>query len=419
MRQLSAPLKIYVGSVMALGSGMFALSLLAQPLDFTARGLALTVAFAILIALAGAYPVPLSSKVKVNVVSAPLFAAVLLLHPALAALAAIVGVIASEAALRRPWLYLVFNTATASLYTAAAGLALWTLGPEPGAFFSTARGVSGATLAAIMIFAVNRAAVAGAAALETGKSPLWRWKPDWRADVAQELALLSVGFGGAVATFVAPWALLLFVIPVVIVQRAFSRVVTLSARLEQQMEQLKAAEAQLVQSAKMASLGTLVASIGHQVNNPIFAIRGRAELLLEGADKHLKTEKARQHVEVIRGMADRIARVVRCLLTPSRPSEDGVACTDVNDALEHAVTLLDSRISASRVRVTREYDERLPLVPGDAVEIQEMLGNLLLNSCEAMPDGGELRLATRTVDSSVIVEVADTGVGIPEDNLAR
>ncbi|MDO8473538.1 MAG: HAMP domain-containing sensor histidine kinase, partial [Dehalococcoidia bacterium] len=118
-------------------------------------------------------------------------------------------------------------------------------------------------------------------------------------------------------------------------------------------------------------------------------------------------------------MADRVARIVRCLLTSTRPSEDGKASTDVNDALETMLLLLDSKLSASRVHVVRNYHDNLPLVPGDSIEIQELFGNLISNACDAMPEGGYLRLTTTVENQSVVAEVSDTGTGITEADMAK
>ncbi len=118
-------------------------------------------------------------------------------------------------------------------------------------------------------------------------------------------------------------------------------------------------------------------------------------------------------------MADRVNKIVRSLLTSSRPSEDGTKCTAINEALDSVLILLGANLKKSRIRVVRGYRKRLPLVRGDSTEIQEIFMNLALNSYDTMPDGGELRLAARTNGSFVDIEIADTGQGITPDNLSK
>ncbi|MBI2853398.1 MAG: HAMP domain-containing histidine kinase [Chloroflexi bacterium] len=417
MNRPNGRLQLYVCVVLALGLGMLALGFLQLP-AISVRAIGLAACLALLIALAGAYPIPLSPKVKANVVTAPLFAAVVLLQPVVAMATAVVGVTASEIMLRRRPHNVLFNGAAAAIYAGAAAFAYVDINPS-GRFFTWPYGIGGALAAAATVYLMNRAIVVIAAGVESGKSPFWLWRKGWKRDLAQEVALSSLGYAGALSVYVAPWSLVFLVAPVVVIYKAFAKVTALSCELENQMVQLKAAEAQLVQAAKMASLGTLTAGIGHQINNPIFVIKGRAELLLEGADRHIKSDKARQHVEVIREMADRVSRIVRCLLTSSKPSEDGSSYTDANDALESMLLLLESKVSKSRVVVNKDYQQPSPKVPGDPVEIQEMLGNLISNACDAMPGGGQLLLATRCAGRDVVIEVSDTGAGISETDLSR
>lgn len=418
MKRLSTPLRNYVIAVSALGLILLGVAFFAAPLQATPLTLSLTVALAALIGLAGVYPIPLSQKIKANVATAPAFVAVLLLSPALAIAAAVTGVIASELVQKRKLPFVVFNSAVAALYVGTASLAYSALHSEQG-FFSWPTGVPAAVAAVALMYTVNRAAVAEAVAIQLHKSAFRIWLSEFKQDAFQELALVSLGFAGAIAVNQFTWAIIPLALPVFFVYKTMSKVVALSTKLEAQMTELRNTQAQLVQAAKMASLGTLTAGLGHQINNPIFVIRGRTELLLEGADRHIKTDKARQHIEVIHEMSDRVARIVRCLLTSTRPTEDGAASTNVNDALETMVSLLDSKLSSSRVHVVRNYSNSLPMVPGDSIEIQELFGNLISNACDAMPEGGYLRLTTRTEGQTVVTEVSDTGTGISEADVAK
>lgn len=180
------------------------------------------------------------------------------------------------------------------------------------------------------------------------------------------------------------------------------------------MEQLKTTQAILIQAEKLASLGIMATGASHQINNPVFVMKGRAEMLLAGADRYLCSDKARKHVESIRDMSDRVSSIIGCMLAQSEPTEDGSPCTDVNEALERMLTLLESKVTKASVQVIRDYQEDLPLVSGEPVQVQEVFGNLISNACDAMPGGGTLRLKTRWSELEAVVEISDTGTGIPE-----
>ncbi|MBI2859069.1 MAG: hypothetical protein HYX90_08325, partial [Chloroflexi bacterium] len=132
MRRLSKPLKLHIGAITALGAAVLVLCVVVRPLGASTLTVPLAAAFAVLIGLAGVYPLPVSAKIKANVVTAPAFAAVLLLSPALAVLAAVAGVAASELIQKRRWPYVLFNTATAAMYAGGSALTYAFLNPAQG-----------------------------------------------------------------------------------------------------------------------------------------------------------------------------------------------------------------------------------------------------------------------------------------------
>ena len=286
------------------------------------------------------------------------------------------------------------------------------------AFFS-AYGILSAVSAAIAMYMVNSVAVSLAAGLQMHKNPLSIWAAGTRQSLVQEIALFSIGLASAMMAIQAPWAVILMLVPVVAIYYSFKRMTALNARVESQLEELRVTQAQLVESARMASIGTMVAGIAHQINNPMFVIRGRAETLVEDADEHLKTPSARRSVQVIYEMADRVSRIVNSLLPNSHVSEEGVAACDVNEVVRNTLLLLEPKLLKMRVEVGLELAEKLPLCLGDACEFQEVVINLVDNACNAMTQGGRLNIATSEVESGVCVRVADNGPGIAPENLKR
>lgn len=195
-----------------------------------------------------------------------------------------------------------------------------------------------------------------------------------------------------------------------------------NARLYQELrmslEELRRKEAQLIESAKLASVGTLAAGIAHEVNNPVFAISGRAELLLDQAKRHLKTQRAQEHVQVIYDMAMRVSSIVQDLLDFSR-EKDVLEEVDVNGALEDTLKLVAPHLRRSNVALVKEYSDELPLIPGVKNKLQQVFMNLILNARDAMPEGGTLRLSSYSVDGGVALDFSDSGVGMAPEVLER
>jgi signal transduction histidine kinase len=280
-------------------------------------------------------------------------------------------------------------------------------------------GILSAAAAAAVMYLVNSAAVSAAAGLQMHKNPIVIWLRGTQQAAVQELALLALGLASAMVVKEAPWAIILMLAPVAVIYYSFNHMAALNDRVEIQLQELKATQVQLVESARMASIGTMVAGIAHQINNPMFVIRGRAETLCEDADEHLKTPSARKAVQVIYEMADRVSRIVNSLMPTSQVSEEGIAYTDVNEVLRNTLLLLEPKLLKSSVEVSTALVEGLPPCKGDSCEIQEMLINLVDNACNAMPQGGKLMVTTRETDSGISIRVSDTGKGISPENLTK
>ena len=188
----------------------------------------------------------------------------------------------------------------------------------------------------------------------------------------------------------------------------------LAEELERNLKELKELQAQLVQSAKLASVGTLAAGVAHEINNPIFAIAGRAELLLKSSDKHLASEKAVTYVETMQEMSGRITQIVRQLLDYSRPTTDKVDVS-IEQAMDGAVGLLGSKLNAKRLEIERDFAVSPPILGVDN-QIQQVFVNLIGNAIDATSEWGEITLGSRVdEDGMVVAYVKDTGVGVSAD----
>ncbi|HEU0020598.1 MAG TPA: ATP-binding protein [Dehalococcoidia bacterium] len=189
----------------------------------------------------------------------------------------------------------------------------------------------------------------------------------------------------------------------------------LYAELRIQLAELKETQAQLVQSGKLASVGTLAAGIAHEINNPLFAISGMAELLLASPELHLRSEEATEYVRVISEMSERIAKVVQGLLVFSR-NDDVAVPVCLNDVVDDTLHLMEHKLRSGGINVVRRYYPDLPPTRAVANQLQQALLNLIINAGDAMGTTGTLTLLTGVSGVRVWVSCHDTGSGISEAN---
>ena len=178
-------------------------------------------------------------------------------------------------------------------------------------------------------------------------------------------------------------------------------------------------EEQLQISEKMASIGLLAAGVAHEVNTPLTGISSFTQMLLEGADPD---DPRTRLLEKIERQTFRAARIVNGLLTLARPvaaSSGERDPVDLNVVVGDVLSLLEHQFELHRVKVRRELSDTAVVIVGMEHKLQQVLLNLFLNAKDAMPRGGWLTIATRLEGDRAVVEVADTGSGIPSEYIAR
>jgi two-component system NtrC family sensor kinase len=186
---------------------------------------------------------------------------------------------------------------------------------------------------------------------------------------------------------------------------------------------LERAQAQLIQTEKLSSLGKLAASIAHEINNPLAGILTTAKLLIrtigEGPDDKRSAFLVR-HLRLVQRETERCTAIVRNLLGFARERPLTLSDVDVNAALEEGLFLISSQIALQNIVLERRL-EPVPPVRADFGQIRQAFANLLINACDAMPKGGTLRASTHLAGPDRVVEVliADTGTGIPREVLSK
>ena len=151
-------------------------------------------------------------------------------------------------------------------------------------------------------------------------------------------------------------------------------------------------------------------------------------LLKKYKEKKLQAEKTEEQLLKMDKELDRTTRIIRNLLDFSRQSEPNIRPVEINKVLEAALLLIGHQISLENIKLEKQLDEQLPLVLADFDQIQQVLMNIILNATQAMPDGGNLTITTSVSEdvkigellkNAVRIDIMDTGVGIPKENLGK
>ena len=163
----------------------------------------------------------------------------------------------------------------------------------------------------------------------------------------------------------------------------------------------------------------LAAGVAHEVNTPLTGVSSYTQMLLGMLPEH---DPKHALLEKVRRQADRATDIVNNLLNFSRTgSASEFTQLNIHRVLDDTLQLLEPQLRRSQIQIIRDYGEELPEVHGNAVKLQQVFTNLILNARDSISNGnGHITLKTRTgEDGLVIVEVADNGVGIAPEHVAK
>ena len=190
----------------------------------------------------------------------------------------------------------------------------------------------------------------------------------------------------------------------------------MSERLVHSRHELLSAQRQIYQAEKLASIGRLASGIAHEINNPLNGIKNCLYVIQREPEN---TAQTRQYHDLIREGLDHIEMVVNKLLGFARQQPPRSVSVDINEQVGNVLALLAYKLSAGRVNLHTTLEPNLGTVLGDPQLLQEVLMNLVLNSFDAVGDGGRVAVSTSSDDHSVVVRVEDNGAGISEPDLNR
>jgi two-component system NtrC family sensor kinase len=199
----------------------------------------------------------------------------------------------------------------------------------------------------------------------------------------------------------------------------------LETTVDQRTEQLKAAHQKLLQTDRLAALGTLAASVAHEINNPVSGVLNLTMLmqriLRDDGIPPDRLEEFRKYLGQVVQETSRVGHIVSDLLAFSRRSKPQRSEADLNRLVRSTLSLAEHKLKLANVLVRQELQENLPSISCDASQIQQVILNLLLNGAEATHGRAERCLSVRTAAAGAAVHliVQDNGEGIRRENLDK
>ena len=185
----------------------------------------------------------------------------------------------------------------------------------------------------------------------------------------------------------------------------------LRERLKMERE-LRGIQQALLQSEKLAAMGRLTSQIAHELNNPIYGIMNTLELL--------KTEippesKRRRILELSLSEIQRLSEMLRNMLSFSKPEEEKRKPVKIDELIEGILLVMEKQMREANIKVETSFGEEIPEVLASTNQMRQVFLNIFKNAKEAMPKGGTLFVRTKMEDNRVLIQIQDTGVGIPNE----
>ncbi|MBW1997676.1 MAG: PAS domain-containing protein [Deltaproteobacteria bacterium] len=197
----------------------------------------------------------------------------------------------------------------------------------------------------------------------------------------------------------------------------------LSSRWDNRVREIKEDLQKLIQEDRMISLGKLVASCVHEINNPIQGMLTFTQLMLntlqEGELKEDDRAKFKDFLALMAKELERCGDIVSGLLSFSRERTLECKDLDVNEAIKSVISLTRHRMEIQNIHLITDMSEAPLMIKGDLNQIQQCLLNLIFNAMEAMPRGGELKIVSSLDNDKARIEIRDTGCGIPAEHFNR
>jgi signal transduction histidine kinase len=190
----------------------------------------------------------------------------------------------------------------------------------------------------------------------------------------------------------------------------------LRAELEQSVRKIEESHQALVQNEKMAAVGRLMASIAHEVNNPLQAVGNCLEL---ASRKELSSKRREEYLQMAMAELQRLGETVQRMLEFYRPGTVERLPVDINGIITRVLNLVNQPLVDHNIQVTMRLEDHLPRVVAASDLIQQVIFNLVVNAIEVMPQKGYLWIASLQDKGGVLIRIEDSGPGVAESLRSR
>ena len=188
----------------------------------------------------------------------------------------------------------------------------------------------------------------------------------------------------------------------------------LTAAFNQMTQELKQSRDKLIQAERLATAGKMSASFAHEIRNPLSSMRMLSQLLMQNPELTAEQEQSLQYILEEIG---RIDTIVKGLMDFARPTSLNAVQQPLEPVLRDVLGLMKANLTHHQIDLELELTPDLPEFQFDSDKMKQVFLNVVLNSMEAMPQGGKLKVSTSKLDDGVSFKVSDTGVGIPDDDI--
>ena len=193
---------------------------------------------------------------------------------------------------------------------------------------------------------------------------------------------------------------------------------TLESKVQERTAEIAQMHSHLARSEKLASLGQLVAGIAHEINNPLSGILMFATLF---AENRSLSKAMRDDAQIIVRETQRCGEIVKRLLEFSRNSIPRKKTKALSTVMDDSLALLEHQAALNNIEIVRHYDADLPNILIDPSQIEQVFVNMVVNACQAMPDGGRLCVSMYADYHRhyLVTNIEDSGHGIAQEHLAK
>lgn len=191
----------------------------------------------------------------------------------------------------------------------------------------------------------------------------------------------------------------------------------LTVAFNQMTRDLRNSRNELISAERLATAGKMAASFAHEIRNPLSSMRMLAQMLMRKQD--LSEARRKQSMEYILEEIERIDVIVKGFMDFARPAFLDPALHDLNQVLQEVLDLMEANLNHHQILLIKKFAPDLPAIPLDRDKLKQAFMNIVLNAMDAMPEGGTLEILTLQDSDRVRIDVVDTGVGIPPEDLNR